>query len=53
VEHYNQELAGLEFSLQAALTLSRLKPVLHACFGGQPGVRVWSSAFRLHCVRAG
>src|SRR6266516_3371472 len=27
--------SGLEFSLQAALTLSRLKPVLHACFGGQ------------------
>ena len=27
--------AGLEYSLQAALTLSRLKPELHACFGVQ------------------
>src|SRR5438132_10044426 len=27
--------SGLEFSLQAALTLSRLKPVLHAWFGVQ------------------
>ena len=25
----------MEFSLQAALSLSRLKPELHACFGGQ------------------
>src|SRR5438309_11960381 len=39
--------SGLEFSLQAALTLSRLKPVLHAWFGGQPRVQVWSSDFRL------
>src|SRR5439155_3911420 len=29
-------MPGLEFSLQAALTLSRLKPVLHARFGVQP-----------------
>src|SRR6266567_3438976 len=39
--------SGLEFSLQAALTLSRLKPVLHARFGVQLRVQVWSSAFRL------
>src|SRR6266699_192113 len=29
-------VVGMEFSLQAALTLSRLKPVLHARFGVQP-----------------
>src|SRR6266704_2898820 len=39
--------SGLEFSLQAALTLSRLKPVLHAWSGVQLRVQVWSSAFRL------
>src|SRR5881397_1047903 len=27
--------SGMEFSLQAALSLSRLKPELHAWFGGQ------------------
>src|SRR5437867_7051898 len=40
--------SGMEFSLQAALTSSRLKPVLHAWFGVQLRVQVWSSAFRLH-----
>src|SRR6059036_2757461 len=30
------KVVGLEFSLQAALTLSRLKPVLHARYGVQP-----------------
>jgi len=37
----------LEFSLQAALTLSRLKPVLHAGFGVQLRVQVRRSAFGL------
>src|SRR5437667_11152129 len=30
------KVVGMEFSLQAALTLGRLKPVLHARFGAQP-----------------
>src|SRR5207247_1111740 len=34
--HLCQRNSGLEFSLQAALTLSRLKPVLHARYGVQP-----------------
>src|SRR6266581_3533348 len=55
------KVVGMEFSLQAALTLNRLKPVLHARFGVQPSgcayfeqakactpCQVWSSAFRLH-----
>ena len=34
-EATNSLVASLEFSLQAALSLSRLKPELHAWFGGQ------------------
>src|SRR5439155_3803473 len=30
------KVVGMEFSLQAALTLGRLKPVLHARYGVQP-----------------
>src|SRR5439155_773336 len=49
-EATNSLVASLEFSLQTALSLSRLKPELHAWFGGQHRVQVWSSAFRLRSV---
>src|SRR5207249_2716756 len=41
---------GMEFSLQAARCLSRLKPELRT---KDPRQQVWSSAFRLHGVCAG